>query len=375
MSVSYPLPGTPFFDRVRDRITGRGNWVDSADLAMLYDGPFPTSFYHLLHSRLHAEFRLRKARQARGLIATLGSLLFAGKARQAAALLRDAVNLPLLEMRLEWARRRARPDPDALPTRPFAQRSRHALAAGDGGGPLNATRDLYLAVREREGRLYSDDVVARLPIVDGTHPHHGEWRARQLSSRRLLTHLAARPGGLHILDLGCGNGWLTAALAQLPGSRVTGLDINGRELAQASRVFGSVAGASFLAADVFRSPLPAGAFDVVVMASVAQYFNDLALLLEALRTLLRPDGGEVHILDSPFYGEEDVQAARERSAVYYEGIGFPEMSARYHHHTWGELGDFDLNVLYDPRAVLPRFRRRLGAHDPPFPWLRVRFPS
>ncbi len=116
VSVSYPLPGTPFFERVRDRILGRGNWVDSADLAMLYDGPYPTSFYHVLHSRLHAEFRLRRAKHGRSLVATLGSLLIAGRLRHAASLLRDAVNLPLLELRLELARRRARPDPYALPT-------------------------------------------------------------------------------------------------------------------------------------------------------------------------------------------------------------------------------------------------------------------
>jgi radical SAM superfamily enzyme YgiQ (UPF0313 family) len=115
-SVSYPLPGTPFYERVRDRILGRSNWVDSGDLAMLYDGPYPTSFYHLLHARLHAEFRQRKAKRGRGLIPALASLLAAGRLRRAASLLRDAAMLPLLEARLDLARRRARPDPYALPT-------------------------------------------------------------------------------------------------------------------------------------------------------------------------------------------------------------------------------------------------------------------
>ena len=116
VSVSYPLPGTPFFERVRDRIVGRSNWVDSADLAMLYDGPYPTSFYHALHSRLHAEFRLRKATQGQGLLTTLAGLLGAGKARRAASVLRDYAMLPVLEARLELARRRAKPDRYALPT-------------------------------------------------------------------------------------------------------------------------------------------------------------------------------------------------------------------------------------------------------------------
>jgi hypothetical protein len=116
VSVSYPLPGTPFFERVRDRIRGRRNWVDSADLAMLYDGPYPTSFYHVLHARLHAEFRLRRARHGRGLVATLAWLAQTGRLRRAASLVRDAAILPVLELRLAIARRRARPDPYALPT-------------------------------------------------------------------------------------------------------------------------------------------------------------------------------------------------------------------------------------------------------------------
>jgi radical SAM superfamily enzyme YgiQ (UPF0313 family) len=116
VSVSYPLPGTPFYERVRDRILGRHNWVDSSDLAMLYDGPYPTSFYHLLHARLHAEFRLQKAQYGRGLLKTLLGLLKGGQVRRAAVVARDAAWLPLLESRLELARRRARHDASALPT-------------------------------------------------------------------------------------------------------------------------------------------------------------------------------------------------------------------------------------------------------------------
>ena len=41
ISVSYPLPGTPFYERVRGELGERANWVDSDDLAMLYRGPFP----------------------------------------------------------------------------------------------------------------------------------------------------------------------------------------------------------------------------------------------------------------------------------------------------------------------------------------------
>jgi anaerobic magnesium-protoporphyrin IX monomethyl ester cyclase len=64
VSVSYPLPGTRFHDRVREELGGRQNWSDSDDLAMLYRGPFGTDFYRRLHRLVHTEFRLR--RLARG---------------------------------------------------------------------------------------------------------------------------------------------------------------------------------------------------------------------------------------------------------------------------------------------------------------------
>ena len=61
ISVSYPLPGTRFFERVKLELGEKQNWVDSSDLAMLYQGPFPQQFYRVLHSRVHHEFRLRRA--------------------------------------------------------------------------------------------------------------------------------------------------------------------------------------------------------------------------------------------------------------------------------------------------------------------------
>ena len=61
ISVSYPLPGTKFFERVKMELGEKQNWQDSEDLAMLYRGPFPTEFYRILHGRVHYEFRLRQS--------------------------------------------------------------------------------------------------------------------------------------------------------------------------------------------------------------------------------------------------------------------------------------------------------------------------
>ena len=66
ISVSYPLPGTKFYERVKMELGEKQNWLDSEDLAMLHRGPYPTGFYRLLHGRVHHEFRMRRALKRRG---------------------------------------------------------------------------------------------------------------------------------------------------------------------------------------------------------------------------------------------------------------------------------------------------------------------
>lgn len=81
ISVSYPLPGTPFYERVKLELGERANWVDSDDLAMLYRGPFTTAFYRHLHTVVHKEYRSRKTwaalRQGRRVsLRALGAMLY-----------------------------------------------------------------------------------------------------------------------------------------------------------------------------------------------------------------------------------------------------------------------------------------------------------
>ncbi|MDH4053812.1 MAG: B12-binding domain-containing radical SAM protein [Gammaproteobacteria bacterium] len=61
ISVSYPLPGTPFYDRVRSQLGDSAHWRDSDDLAMLFRGPYNTGFYRALHRYAHSDLAFRKA--------------------------------------------------------------------------------------------------------------------------------------------------------------------------------------------------------------------------------------------------------------------------------------------------------------------------
>jgi anaerobic magnesium-protoporphyrin IX monomethyl ester cyclase len=67
MSVSYPLPGTKFHERVKASLGVKQNWYGSADLALMYRGTYSTEFYGVLQGAVHAEFRLRRAWRSRHL--------------------------------------------------------------------------------------------------------------------------------------------------------------------------------------------------------------------------------------------------------------------------------------------------------------------
>lgn len=224
--------------------------------------------------------------------------------------------------------------------------------------------DIYLCVREKEGRLYADDVVRHLPFVPEDHPLRGEWHARAASCDRLVRYLARTPRHLNILDLGCGNGWLANRIASNVKGRVIGLDGNRAELSQAHRVFADRRDLSWIVTDIFCAPFMNRFFDIVVIASAIQYFADLTLLLQTLFPLLASDG-EIHILDSPLYSAEELPAARERSRRYYEELGYPEMAFYYHHHTLAALAAHKPRWLYVPQ----RGDRRNRVQDSPFPWV------
>jgi anaerobic magnesium-protoporphyrin IX monomethyl ester cyclase len=61
VSVSYPLPGTKFYEMVRSQLGAKTNWIDSDDLAMMFKGTYQTPFYRKLHHLLHEDLDLRRA--------------------------------------------------------------------------------------------------------------------------------------------------------------------------------------------------------------------------------------------------------------------------------------------------------------------------
>jgi len=101
ISVSYPLPGTPFHDRVLDQLGTKQNWQHADDLDLMYQGPFKTAFYRVLHRYTHRLTRFYRGvrqpirRDARGRAKVGASLRYAGGTVR--ALLYMAVLWPQLQ--------------------------------------------------------------------------------------------------------------------------------------------------------------------------------------------------------------------------------------------------------------------------------------
>lgn len=140
-----------------------------------------------------------------------------------------------------------------------------------------------------EQRTYWNEKAGPIWVV------YQERLDRQIGAHgeRALEVLAPAPGE-HVLDLGCGCGDSSLALARrvAPGGRVLGLDLSEPMLARAAEraARAGLANLSFRAADVQAAPLEAGAFDAAFSRFGVMFFADPVAAFRNVRSALRPGG-------------------------------------------------------------------------------------
>ena len=61
ISVSYPLPGTGFYEKVKDQLRQKANWTDSDELALMFQNTYQARFYKQLHRYVHRNYRKKVA--------------------------------------------------------------------------------------------------------------------------------------------------------------------------------------------------------------------------------------------------------------------------------------------------------------------------
>jgi demethylmenaquinone methyltransferase/2-methoxy-6-polyprenyl-1,4-benzoquinol methylase len=119
----------------------------------------------------------------------------------------------------------------------------------------------------------------------------GRWR-------RAAVRMAKLSRGDAALDVACGTGKLTAALAGAvgPAGRVVGVDLSSAMLVEARRAFGELANVEFRIGDALALPVDEGSFDA---ATIAFGLRNLASFEDGFREMARVvrSGGRVACLE------------------------------------------------------------------------------
>jgi anaerobic magnesium-protoporphyrin IX monomethyl ester cyclase len=63
VSVSYPLPGTKFYEAVKQQLGEKRHWQESNDLEMMFSGTYVSEFYRALRNLLHDQVKEPDSRE------------------------------------------------------------------------------------------------------------------------------------------------------------------------------------------------------------------------------------------------------------------------------------------------------------------------
>ena len=111
--------------------------------------------------------------------------------------------------------------------------------------------------------------------------------------------LAGNVKGKIVVDLGCGNGFFTRALAKQGAKKVFGLDNSQRQILMAKKR-DDARNIEYQLCDIFRDPIPTG--QIINAPFVLNYAPDtrtLATFIRKLYSALKPGGKLVLVFDDP----------------------------------------------------------------------------
>lgn len=128
---------------------------------------------------------------------------------------------------------------------------------------------------------------------------------------------ASRQAGTNakVLDLGCGCGYGTAHLAEIPGRHVIGLDLSAEATGYGRRHY-RMPRLNFLNGTAASLPLRNGAVDAVVALEMLEHVNDPKAVLAEIHRVLKPGGlcvvstpnrlvtGSGEVPDNPYHVKE-----------------------------------------------------------------------
>ncbi len=215
----------------------------------------------------------------------------------------------------------------------------------------------YETVRQAEGRGSTSPAYYRaLPYRDLSGRRPADWRIRAASFDAFLRQVL-RPiekGGLRILDLGAGNGWLSNRLA-VRGHRVAAVDLTTNDFDGLGCY--PYYETTFLPvqAEFDHLPFAKCSIDLVLFNASLHYATSYERTLqESLRVL--DAGGRVVILDTPFYQDpaSGKKMVAEREQQFTMQYGFPSDGlASENYLTYARLEELSWRLNLDCQFLTP----------------------
>jgi cyclopropane fatty-acyl-phospholipid synthase-like methyltransferase len=146
---------------------------------------------------------------------------------------------------------------------------------------------------EPEAKQYLGRTIAATMHYSGATWLTRDSRLREEDSRTMLRELRVKPG-MHVCDMGCGNGFYTLQLARrvVPGGKIYAVDIQQEMLRLLEHRLqdAKIQNVELILGTVTDPQLPPKALDLVLCVDVYHEFSHPVEMLAAIRESLKPTG-------------------------------------------------------------------------------------
>ncbi len=229
------------------------------------------------------------------------------------------------------------------------------LLTADFGAKLHQFTTHFSQLREQESRKITDPTI--FPRLPHAFPNHPEWRQRQFDLE-IIQQLLRGKTGLHILDIGAWNGWLSHRLAE-SGHIVTAIDYFADPFdGLGARPFYPT---TWDAVQMNLEDLSCldQTFDVVILNRCVQFFLEPAHYATLARSKLAP-GGVMILTGLAFFRDprQKVQGVKDlRAHLKAHGFDFfKEIKGYLDLHDKQKMQALGIRLLPYPQLRLPNLK-------------------